>query len=62
MMHNFVALEEENEWLQHLDVDIINSRLEGRRRRHVELMASGTYYTLSDVCHSPPHARPTARY
>jgi hypothetical protein len=49
-MHNFVALEEENEWLRHLDVDIINARLEDRRRRHVQLMAEGSYFSLSDVC------------
>jgi hypothetical protein len=52
-MHNFVALEEENEWLRHLDVDIINARLEDRRRRHVKLMAEGSYFSLSDVCEIP---------
>lgn len=48
-MHNFVALADENEWLRDLDVEIVNARLEERRRTHVRLMDSGEFWKLSKV-------------
>ena len=49
-MHNFVALAEENQWLQELDVEIVNARLGERRRIHDRLVASGEFWSLSKVC------------
>lgn len=48
-MHNYVALADENEWLRDLDVEIVNARLEERRRAHVRLMDSGEFWKLSKV-------------
>jgi len=47
LMHNYVAIWEENEWLRTLDVDALNRGLEDRRQRFAQLVANGDFWTLS---------------
>jgi len=47
LMHNFVALAEENEWLRTLDVDAVNVDLAARREYFEGLLASGEFWGLS---------------
>ena len=47
LMHNFVALAEENEWLRTLDVDAVNADLAARRDHFEGLLASGEFWDLS---------------
>jgi hypothetical protein len=45
-MVNFVALQEENEWLARLDVSGINSQLGERREKHRQLVESGDFWAM----------------
>ena len=45
-MHNFVAVESENPWLQALDVDGINTQLRERRERFAKKLEDGTFWGL----------------
>jgi 8-oxo-dGTP pyrophosphatase MutT (NUDIX family) len=46
IMVNFLALQEENQWLQELDVGGINSKLEDRRKQHRQLVESGAFWEM----------------
>ena len=46
MVHNIVAVESENPWLQALDVDGINTQLRERRERFAKKLEDGTFWGL----------------
>lgn len=46
VMHNFVCLEEENEWLRELDVGDVNRRLGERRGAFDELLERGEFWDM----------------
>lgn len=46
IIYNFVALAEENPWLQELDVDAVNDALTAHRRQFKTLVESGKYWDL----------------
>jgi len=46
IMYNFVAAAEENEWLENLDVDRINTELAARRARHADVVADGSFWSM----------------
>lgn len=46
IIYNFVALAEENPWLQDLDVDAVNEALSAHRRQFKELVESGKYWDM----------------
>lgn len=46
VIYNFVALAEENQWLQDLDVDAVNTALEAHRQQFKALVESGKYWDL----------------
>ena len=47
IMHNFVCLESENEWLQSLCTSTVNDSLRQRREVFEKLKTSGEYYKMS---------------
>mmetsp|Transcript_10018 Transcript_10018/g.11532 ORF Transcript_10018/g.11532 Transcript_10018/m.11532 type:complete len:144 (+) Transcript_10018:844-1275(+) len=47
VIYNFVALEEENPWLQQFDVDSINEKLEERRGNFKQSVDLGSFWTKS---------------
>ena len=47
IMHNFVCLETENEWLHDMDVSKVNHALLQRRQRFHNLKASGAFYKMN---------------
>ena len=47
LMHCYVALWDENEWLQQLDVEAANAGLAARRERFADLVASGQFWQLT---------------
>jgi len=49
MMHNFVAIAEENPWLQELRVERVNKSLEDRRARFGIAVNTETFWTLSSA-------------
>ena len=56
LMHTFVALEEENEWIASLDVSRLNSLLGEKRERFKVLVEQGGYFDLGNdqkLEHSP---------
>lgn len=46
-MYNFIALEDENEWLQHAHVEEINQKLDQRKQMFQQKLKDGTFWTLS---------------
>lgn len=59
LMWNFVALEEENPWLESLDVPGVNAELSRRRARFENSLRSGEYWQLSLA--EREHAAPEVR-
>mmetsp|Transcript_70287 Transcript_70287/g.139294 ORF Transcript_70287/g.139294 Transcript_70287/m.139294 type:complete len:368 (+) Transcript_70287:134-1237(+) len=47
IMYNYLAVAEENPWLQQLDVVTVNARLEAKRQQHAKLIDSGCFWSLS---------------
>jgi ADP-ribose pyrophosphatase YjhB (NUDIX family) len=45
-MHNYVCLDDENQWLRELPVDALNARLARRRERFEAQLASGSFWSL----------------
>ena len=48
-MHNFVALADENPWLEAYDVDATNAALQARRDSHAKLVDSGEFWGMSSA-------------
>eukprot|EP01065_Artemidia_motanka_P053263 TRINITY_DN9842_c0_g1_i1.p1 TRINITY_DN9842_c0_g1~~TRINITY_DN9842_c0_g1_i1.p1 ORF type:complete len:351 (+),score=99.83 TRINITY_DN9842_c0_g1_i1:59-1054(+) len=46
LISNFVALEDENEWLRDFDVDAANRQLAERRSRHKRLLETGEFWKM----------------
>ena len=46
IMHNFVALAEENDWLRGYDVDAVNAELAAKRAAHAELVERGEFWEM----------------
>jgi 8-oxo-dGTP pyrophosphatase MutT (NUDIX family) len=47
IMHNFVALADENAWLESYDVDMVNAQLQAKRDAHAALLESGEFWEMS---------------
>ena len=46
IMHNFVALADENDWLRGYDVDAVNAELAAKRAAHAELVERGEFWEM----------------
>lgn len=49
IMFNYVAVADENPWLEEMDVPALNARLQAKRMRHAELLSSGKFWSMSEA-------------
>jgi 8-oxo-dGTP pyrophosphatase MutT (NUDIX family) len=47
MMYNFIAIADENPWLEELDLDFVNAKLAEKRENFEPIMESGDFWEMS---------------